>query len=119
MNSLLDVLMAVRSGTLEFSPEDESEASLREFQIAAKALAYAEEEKLIGRLSIHKNAVYGEWLCDLIMAVEGLTYRGEMHLTEPDPQKERRLEDIVELRPNFMGLGVNINALWRKFFVRK
>lgn len=25
-------------------------------------------------------------------------------------------EDIVELKPNFMGLGLNLNALWRKLF---
>ena len=28
-------------------------------------------------------------------------------------------EDIIELKPNFMGLGININALYRKFFGKK
>lgn len=25
-----------------------------------------------------------------------------------------QLEDIVEIKPNFMGIGININALWRR-----
>lgn len=113
---LVDLLAAVRTGKLEFFPQDESETSLREFELPAKALFYAEEEKLIGRISPHKNALYGEWLYDMLIVAEGLTYRGEMYLADPEPQKERQLEDILELRPNFMGLGINLNALWRKYF---
>lgn len=26
------------------------------------------------------------------------------------------VEDIVEIKPNFMGIGLNLNALWRKLF---
>lgn len=28
-------------------------------------------------------------------------------------------EDIIVLKPNFMGLGLNLNALWRKWFSKK
>ena len=118
MTLLADVLIAVRSGKLNFSPESDSEEALREFQLPARALVYAEEEKLLGHLVAHKNALHGELLYDLIVVVEGMTHRGEMFLAEPESQsqKERQLEEILELRPNFMGLGINIRALWRKFF---
>jgi len=30
-------------------------------------------------------------------------------------QKMPAKEDIVELKPNFMGIGLNVNAIFRKF----
>ncbi|MFM5716089.1 hypothetical protein ACET77_19400 [Aeromonas allosaccharophila] len=32
------------------------------------------------------------------------------------PHKVEREDDIVELKPNFMGFGLNLNALLRKLF---
>jgi len=113
---LTDVLAAVRAGRLVFAPEDGSETSLREFQFVARAVVYASEEKLLGRIAPHQNALYGEWLYDTVVVVDGLTYQGEGFLSKPEERTERQLEDILELKPNVMGLGINLNALWRKYF---
>lgn len=32
---------------------------------------------------------------------------------------QKPTEDIIELKPNFMGVGINLNALWRKIFKDK
>jgi len=35
--------------------------------------------------------------------------------TETPIEKDTHREDIVDLKPNFMGLGINLNALFRWF----
>ena len=47
-----------------------------------------------------------------IKNVEGLTAKGNEAGVYPEAQKCE--EKIVELKPNFMGLGINLRALWDK-----
>ncbi len=44
--------------------------------------------------------------------VEGLRAKDNEAGVEQEVRKAE--EDVVELKPNFMGLGINLKALWRK-----
>lgn len=51
-------------------------------------------------------------------------FSGRHWLTEFDAKldlsrRESSAEDIVDVKPNFMGIGLNLNALFRKLFSRK
>jgi hypothetical protein len=48
-----------------------------------------------------------------IKNVEGLKAKGNEAGVEKEVCKID--EDVVELKPNFMGFGINLRALWRKF----
>lgn len=37
------------------------------------------------------------------------------HRSPAPPEQQTAPDDIVEIKPNFMGLGVNLNALYRRF----
>lgn len=38
---------------------------------------------------------------------------------ESRPLPTTSMEDIVDVKPNFMGVGLNLNALYRKIFKKK
>lgn len=44
--------------------------------------------------------------------VEGLRAKDNEAGVEQEVRKAE--EDVVELKPNFIGLGINLRALWRK-----
>jgi hypothetical protein len=47
------------------------------------------------------------------MALEWLRVNGDFEGEDNESSYE---EDIVELKPNFFGFGIDLRALWRKFF---
>ncbi|MCG9697541.1 hypothetical protein [Shewanella sp. Isolate11] len=52
-----------------------------------------------------------------IKNVEGLKAKGNEAGINPEASKSE--EEIVELKPNFMGFGINLRALWRKIICKK
>lgn len=49
--------------------------------------------------------------------VEGFKAKGnETGVNSKEPKSE---EKIVELKPNFMGIGINLRALWEKIRFKK
>lgn len=49
--------------------------------------------------------------------VEGFKAKGnEAGVNSKEPKSE---EEIVELKPNFMGIGINLRALWEKIRFKK
>ena len=52
-----------------------------------------------------------------IKNVEGLKAKGNE--AGVNPEAPNSSEEIVELKPNFMGFGINIRALWRKIICKK
>ncbi len=36
--------------------------------------------------------------------------------SKAEPETIQPIDDIIDLKPNFFGLGVNINALWRRLY---
>ncbi len=121
MDLLREVLESVQSGRTSFSPEGDGEVELRQFQAGAMALDFAQREGLLGKLEFHRNARFGTWLIDAVFVTEGLTFEGSRYLSEPEPEKllERKCEDVIELRPNFMGIGINLRELFRRLFKKE
>jgi hypothetical protein len=52
-----------------------------------------------------------------IKNVEGFKAKGNEAGVNPEAPKSE--EDIVELKPNFMGFGINLRALWKKIRHKK
>ena len=52
-----------------------------------------------------------------IKNVEG--FKAKNNEANVPSHKEDPQEDVVELKPNFMGLGLNLNALFRRLFRKR
>ncbi|ALM52258.1 hypothetical protein [Halomonas huangheensis] len=52
-----------------------------------------------------------------IKGVEGLKAKGNEAGVNPEVQNSE--EEIVELKPNFVGFGINLRALWKKIICKK
>lgn len=52
-----------------------------------------------------------------IKNVERLKAKGNEAGVKPEEPKSE--EEIVELKPNFMGVGINLRALWRRIKFKK
>ncbi len=50
--------------------------------------------------------------------IRGREWLKEQLISEAPALKEAS-DDIVEVKPNFMGIGLNLNAMWKKWFKRK
>jgi hypothetical protein len=56
-------------------------------------------------LKVRINLLGREWL--------------KQQLNPGNSNQSHSAEDIVEVKPNFMGIGLNLNALWKKWFKKK
>ena len=50
-----------------------------------------------------------------VKGVDGFKAKNNEANVEPELLIQAK-EDMIELKPNFMGLGLNLNAIWRKIF---
>jgi hypothetical protein len=118
MEPLIELLQAINSGVLTFKPLENSEEEMTDFQSVVKLLQYAEAKCLITKIKIHtESRTKYEWH-DFVLVQGGLTIEGMEYLNSlstEDKAKTKNTEDIIDLKPNFMGLGININALIRWF----
>lgn len=112
---LEELLQAVRDGERSFRPASSGPEDMKVFQAIAKAFVFARDEGYLNRCTIHEERQSGDDLYDLVVVQGGLSHKGEEFLTNPHIDAERRLEEIVELRPNIGGFGINLRALWRRF----
>jgi len=109
----------VRAGKTRFSPAPNDPDGLAQFQATAKALVFAKSEGFIESCFPHQTAQSGEWLYDLVVVSGGLSHKGEEFLSSAGQSHQAKPhEDILELKPNFMGFGINLNAAWRRLFRR-
>ncbi len=56
-------------------------------------------------LDVKPNLSGRKWLAD---------FEAEQNYKSTTP-----VEDVIDVKPNFMGVGLNLNALFRKFFSKK
>lgn len=119
MDLLKDLLKEISEGKKIFKPEDASETSMEAFQPIAKALVHAKERGYLDKFNIHRESRTSHGWYDLVSVQGGLTYSGKEYLASraspTTPKEPRGEEDIIELRPNISGIGVNLNALWRRW----
>lgn len=114
MSNLIFLLQKIKDGEKSFRPTSNSTEDMNEFQSVAKALLFANEEGLLDGFHFHKESHTGNHWYDLIMVKNGLSYKGEIHLDlHLNPPKEKP-EEILELKPSFNGMSVDLKALWRR-----
>ena len=117
MELLKELLRQISEGKKIFRPEDTSAASMEAFQAIAKALVHANERGFLDKCNIHRESRTSHGWYDLVSVQGGLTYSGIEYLASgaspTTPKGSRTEEDIIELKPNISGIGVNLNALFR------
>ncbi len=126
MDVLREVLTQVREGKTSFQPTGPSEDEIRAFQPIAKALVYADKRDYLRCRALREHRTSNSFYIN-VYVVSGLTYQGELFLENaPQPLQSEAVsvdptgtpppqEDIFDFKPNFLGFGVNLNALWRWF----
>ena len=115
MTALKSILEEIKAGTTSFAPASGKEEDMRDFQPIAKLLEYANTKGLLASYKPHKESSTGHRWYDLVLVSGGLSYEGEMFLASANEQVEREAESIVHLKPNFYGVGVDLNALWKRW----
>lgn len=85
------------------------------FQHIAKAFAFAKREGYLDECVIHRESESVNNWYDLVVVPNGLSHKGEGFLLLRSAGPEQRLEEVIEIRPNFAGVGINLRALWRRY----
>ena len=122
MDIIKHLLTEIREGRKSFEPSSNSKSDMDDFQSVAKVLIYADQKGWLNSCEIHRESMTANSWYDLIFVQNGLSYEGEEYLkklSSDDNVDSPSQEDIIELKPNFMGLGINLNALLRWWKTRK
>ena len=120
MEDLRKILAQVKEGRMSFQPESPARDDMAAFQPVAKALLHAKQMGYLEDCHAIKENVTGSGYYASVMLRGGLSYAGEMFLSGPRTAEQSQTkqppgsEDVIDLKPNFFGLGVNLNALWRR-----
>lgn len=116
MDILKSLLEAIQSGQKSFKPVSQNFEDMNEFQTVAKALLFAEGEGYLDKCIHHRESSTSNSWYDLVFVQNGLSHKGAQYVSEPNALVEKRFdEEIVQLRPNFFGLGVDLRAAWRRW----
>lgn len=118
MDILKNVLEEVKNGRDEFAPRDKTKQSIADFQIIAKALAFANEEKLLDKYLAHKNTETCDIYYDLILVPTGLNYHGELYLQKNDTPQSEHKNDILHIKPGIFGVSIDLKEVWRRYIGR-
>lgn len=118
MDILRTFLQEIADGTTAFKPKSPSQQDMQDFQPIAKVLAYADRQGLLEGFVPHKESSTGNRWYDLVMVSGGLSYEGTQFLATPAACSEPDLEQFVQLKPNFYGVGIDLWALWHKWKAR-
>lgn len=115
MQELKAILVRIQNGERNFRPQNSDLAELSAFQEIAKLIIYANEKGYIQEVKCLKDCTHPGSQIKNIIINGGLTFDGEQFLKEIEIQESDKLqkEDIIEIKPNFAGIGVNLNALFR------
>lgn len=118
MKLLKELLQQIHDGELSFSSENESLESLREFQPIVIRLKSAHEKQYVSKLKHSKSYRVAGGLVSAVLIRGGLTFEGEQFLLGNDLVKSstQNTEDIVDIKPNIFGVGINFNAIYKKWF---
>lgn len=114
MAILGEILEAIRDGKRSFRPASSHDHDMQVFQSTAKALVFARDQGFIDGCILHQESMSRNHWDDSIIIQGGLSHKGETYLTAPTLEAGIRQEEIVELRPNIGGIGLNVRALWRR-----
>ena len=122
MGIVKQILIEIKEGKKSFKSASSSESDMEDFQSVAKILFHADKQGWLDSFKAHLDRRTTNQWYDLILVQKGLSHEGEQYLqniSSEDNAVSKTQEDIIDLKPNFMGLGVNLNALLRWWKKRK
>ncbi|MET4570692.1 hypothetical protein [Rhodanobacter soli] len=114
MTDLRGLLQQIKDGKKSFGPASNSPEDMAVFQDIAKALAFANDEGLLEGFASHKESYTGNRWYVVVMVKSGLSYQGQQYLEQPAKPPAPAPGDIVQIKPNFYGISIDFNALWRR-----
>ena len=115
MQQLKDILSLIQSGKIRYQPEKDDFDSLVKFQQITKHILYAKSQGWIHDVKYQNDYQHsGRLICNLIVQ-GGVTFKGEQFMKSRIAASSSTSfeEDIIELKPNIAGIGVNLNAAYR------
>ncbi|MBU1308519.1 MAG: hypothetical protein KKE30_03170 [Gammaproteobacteria bacterium] len=117
MQQLKNILNFIQSGKISYQPERDDFDSLTKFQEIAKRILYAKSQGWIHDVKYQTDYRHPGRLIRNIIVLGGLTFQGEQLLKSRIVGDGNAAfeEDIIELKPNIAGIGVNLNAAYRWF----
>lgn len=80
LDVMTSVLLEIKRGKKEFSPDGSTKADLEEFQLKAKALVAAEKRGFLGKLVVSQDSSEGDLFYDLMIVLGGMSFEGEEFL---------------------------------------
>ncbi|MDF7809613.1 hypothetical protein P4E94_19400 [Pontiellaceae bacterium B12219] len=116
MDLVASVLKEIAEGRKSFRPAGDTREAIEDFQSIAKVLVYCAEQGWLNSFKPHSERWSGNDWYDSISVLNGLSLSGEQYLNSKSQKAKLSTlieEDILELKPNFMGIGINLNALTR------
>ena len=119
MTTLRSLLEEIKVGTTTFKPASEMETDMWDFQPIAKLLDYANSEGLLESYLPHKESETGNHWYDLVLVRGVLSHKGETFLANPSNEAEKKAESIIQLKPSIYGIGIDLNALWKRWKSRR
>lgn len=119
MDTLRSVLEEIQAGTTVFRPAGTSERDMWDFQPIAKMLEYAQDEGLLANCVAHRESDSAHGWYDLILVRGGLSYKGERFLADERRDTDKKLAEIIQLKPTIYGIGVDLKAIWERWKDRK
>ncbi len=115
MSALESLLKEIKEGATLFRPASSNETDMWDFQPIAKMLEYAFNESYLESFECHKESCSGHGWYDLVIVKGGLSHKGEMFLAKPNAEAEKKMEEIIMVKPNIHGIGIDLRALWRRW----
>lgn len=123
MEQMREILKHINEhGEMVFQPKDNSLEEIREFQNIAKRIIAAYERGYLVKVDFIRSNM--EETRDYILHVivnGGLTFDGEQFLSNSPEQDKAPVSngvhtggDIIEIKPNIAGIGVNLNEAYRR-----
>jgi hypothetical protein len=106
------VLEQIQSGQTCFAPSTEAPEDLKAFQPAAAALKHAVSLGYISAVFLESRMRDGYGSVRQVLVNGPLSYSGAQFLSIP-PVPERHDQDIVQLKPSFYGISIDLRAAFR------
>ena len=119
MDMLREILQEVKDGITTFEPASNAEPDMQDFQAIAKTLIFADAEDLLEKCIPHKESQTSHGWYDLVLVDGGLSYKGEKFMAKADGGTNEQEEEIIQLKPNIYGIGVDLKAAWKRWKNRK
>ena len=128
MSALRRALEVAQEGTKEFRSPASNALGYAEYQETAEALLEAKEAGLVYEAKEERSAARETYRhIKRVLVAGGLTPKGKIALQdfhtprpvlEPEATTSRSAErnepEIIQLKPTFAGISIDLKALWRK-----